>query len=54
MQYWREACYLYNEFCPLHCLNEGIDFCHGVSEHIAEIEEQHKKSKRKEAIESDE
>ena len=30
IQYWRESCHHYNEFCPLHCLDAGTDFCHVV------------------------
>jgi len=41
IQYWRESCHQYNEFCPLHCLKEGTDFCHLVVDHLkAQVKEQ--------------
>jgi len=41
IQYWRESCHHYNEFCPLHCLKGGTDFCHEVIKHLsAQVQEQ--------------
>jgi len=43
IQYWRESCHQYNNFCPLHCIpeNKGTNFCHEVVKHLnALIKEQ--------------
>jgi len=34
IQYWRESCHHYNDFCPLHCVAGGVDACHACLEHI--------------------
>lgn len=41
IKYWRESCHNYNDFCPLHCVKAGTDFCHLVTEHVeTQIKEQ--------------
>jgi len=41
IQFWRESCHHYNDFCPLHCVQGGTDFCHLVLDHIvAQYKEQ--------------
>jgi len=49
IQYWRESCHHYNDFCPFHCLGKkGTDFCHDVTEHLNKIISEARKKKAKE------
>jgi len=36
ISYWRESCHNYNLNCPLHCLEEGLAFCHELVEKMAD------------------
>jgi len=44
--YWRESCHLYNEFCPLHCFEEGVNFCNKLAEKMAETVEKNLKESK--------
>jgi len=48
IQYWRESCHHYNNFCPLHCVkNDGVGYCHRVTEHLNKLIREARKKKAK-------
>ena len=36
LKYWQASCHENNPACPLHCVDEGLEFCHKFVEKIAE------------------
>lgn len=37
LRYWQASCHEYNKGCPLHCLEEGVEFCHVFVAKIADV-----------------